>query len=99
MAHKDEELIVTGLIERAARALYQSAPHDFDPNQMVQAATWPDLVEQARAVLQAIREPSEKMVAAGSFAGAFDIPDGRYSASEEAQKVWEAMIDTALEEG
>ncbi len=46
-------------LERAARALYQSAPHDFDPNQMGEDVTWPDLIPQVRAVLQAIREPGK----------------------------------------
>ena len=49
-------------LEKAARALYRSAPHDYDPNQMGEDDTWPDLVPQVQAVLNAIREPSEAMI-------------------------------------
>jgi len=49
-------------LEKAARALYRSSPHDFDPNQMGEDDTWPDLVPQVLAVLNAIREPSEAMI-------------------------------------
>lgn len=86
-------------LERAARALYRSAPHDFDPNQMGEDATWPDLVDQVRAVFQAIREPSAAMSDHGQ--GAIlerwfhnDGPD-----VDASKASWQAMIDAALEEG
>lgn len=52
----------------------------------------------ARAVLLAIREPSEGMVEVGESQGPWDYyaaPDGK----ENALDVYQAMIDKALEEG
>lgn len=76
------------IIERAARALYCSAPHDFDPSEMGEDDTWPDLVDQVRAVLRALREPTREMHFAGE---AVDEP-------RRSDDVWQAMIDAALAE-
>lgn len=81
------------MIERAARALYQSAPDDYDVHQMGEDATWPDLVPQVRAVLLAIREPDDAMALAG---GALTYPGPYSTGCEEAIGVWQAMIDAAL---
>jgi hypothetical protein len=56
-----------------------------------------------RTVLEAIREPSPEMLRAGNISipaqddctPCFEYDLGEY----EAQKVWQAMIDAALEEG
>lgn len=64
--------------------------------------TNPDAV--ARAVLEAIREPSEGMVREGCLA---DIPGGRFDEAtfteahigeQDAPVIWQAMIDAALTE-
>lgn len=64
-----------------------------------------DLRSIARAVLEAIREPSEVMVREGCLA---DIPGGRYGEAtfteaqigkDDAPVIWEAMIHAALVEG
>lgn len=49
-------------LENAARALYRSAPLDFDPHQTGEDDTWPELVPEVLAVLNAIREPSVAMI-------------------------------------
>lgn len=51
----------------------------------------------ARAVLTAIREPSEGMETAGVVEG--DWNRDNLDLGEEAKKVWAAMIDAALSEG
>src|SRR5688572_5024787 len=75
-------------LERAARAVYKLGdngpygPEDEDEQ-------WHQHVDVARAVLQAIREPSEAMEEAGdSCLGLATSP-----------VIWQAMIDAALEEG
>jgi hypothetical protein len=90
---------MTSPLERAARALYQSAPHDFDPNQMGEDATWPDLVPQARAVIAAIREPSEGMKLDGHIALMDQFGIEGYKVPKGAEwSAWRAMIDAALTE-
>lgn len=96
---------MTSPLERAARSLYRSAPHDYDPNQMGEDATWPDLVDQASAVLTAIREPSEGMLEAGGNVEWWEtIGDNGETVETSLSKgdvprVWTAMIDAALSEG
>ena len=85
-------------LERAARALYRSAPHDFDPNQMGEDATWPDLIEHVRAVLTAIREPSEAMISEShTTQGEHWFATEEYAA-EYVREDWARMIDAALNE-
>lgn len=105
-------------LERAARALYE----DWTQERSVRTEAalngphpmWPEAsrhtkvfwTERARAVLQAIREPSEGMVEA---ALGYPLPKGLMPSSEaEIQALvepgscyhsWQAMIDAALEEG
>lgn len=82
------------MIERAARALF-TIEHGDDAS----FEAWPvianEMAVRARAVLQAIREPSEAMEGAGREAledGAELIVDG------DATACWHAMIDAALAE-
>lgn len=85
-------------LERAALAIRQAdnaGYHDAENK---------DYRAMARAVLQAIREPSEAMTPEeGVFAGfshdSDGVEDNNYITSEEARYAWQAMIDAALEEG
>lgn len=102
------------VIERAARALaggsdkFDALPLDKRELRELQRhgyqhdTTQSELLDDARAVLQAIREPSEGMVEAGQSAledpditgddGTVCIVDG------DANAVYRAMIDAALSE-
>ena len=75
---------MTRPLERAARALAEVDPQGRGTQY------WRDYVPDARAVLTAIRDPSEGMADAGSKAAAYHGEDGR--------PVWQAMIDAALSE-
>jgi hypothetical protein len=96
------------MIERVARALYRSAPHDYDPNQMGEDETWPDLVDPVRAVLNSMREPTEAMLANGERLEVFASCDWDGSSanvmrdveggSPGLQTLWRTMIDAALAE-
>ncbi|USA40214.1 hypothetical protein NCF86_03395 [Pelagerythrobacter marinus] len=52
----------------------------------------------ARAVLQAIRVPTEAMVEIAANQGVWD-DDMNIPPSQAAEEVWQAMIDAALKEG
>lgn len=55
--------------------------------------------EVVRAVLLAIREPTEEMLIAGHKTGAFTMSDEDVTVHlSEAAHVWTAMIDAALKE-
>lgn len=94
---------MTDIIERAARAIaaidYRRGVRDCErPSEppVYTPIPWDDLpakaqvesMEKARAVLRAIREPSEGMVQVGKSDG--DRP--------HARETWVSMIDTALGE-
>lgn len=73
-------------LERAARALAESDyPPDPRPDE------WRQLLPAVRAVLIAIREPSDGMVKAGQA--------HIYVMKDEVAEAWQAMIDAALSEG
>ncbi|HEX7856073.1 MAG TPA: hypothetical protein VF503_20525 [Sphingobium sp.] len=76
------------LLERAARALCTAAGNPenitFEGKPM-----WQSYLSEARAVLVAIREPSEVMVSAGQ-----DVASWKSNVGE----AWHAMIDAALAE-
>ncbi len=55
-------------LERAARALYKQIGSDFDPFNEGEDAKWPEFIDAARAVVQAIREPSEGVAEAMAHA-------------------------------
>ncbi len=95
---------MTTPLERAARALYKQIGSDFDPFNEGEDAKWPEFIDEARAVIEAIREPSEAMMPAqGVFAGfthdADDLEDNRYVDADEARYTWHSMIDALLAEG
>jgi len=85
-------------IEQAARALVGSYPLDSGETPL----DWQDVVPVVRAVLTALREPSEAMVRAADVDGAMEASypdsDGSFATGGE-RLVWQAMIDAALEEG
>lgn len=85
-------------LERAARALARSscppggeAQFPYVSADEWEAKNWGDHVDAARAVLTAIRGPSEGMQTAGygECHHPKDIPE----------HIWQTMIDTALAEG
>lgn len=94
-------------LERAARAIFRAdypdhvdANFDIDESGMVmweKRRLW--YRDAARAVLTAIREPSEGMVGEG----AYQIPCGQGvdegpPNARDAKDCWQAMIDAALSE-
>lgn len=86
-------------IERAARAICLTLGHDPDKDDEVGLGdpgdlNWNMFEDQVRAVLEAIREPSEVMAKAGTDAlPAFEAP-----LRADASDCWQAMIDAALSE-
>lgn len=83
-------------LERAAKAAYEQGEAERSTTFGVD---WDDpslenvretFLRRTRAILTAIREPSEGMADAGSKAAAYHGEDGR--------PVWQAMIDAALNE-
>lgn len=81
-------MIEQSIIERAARALSVADG--------LGEAHWQSYTETARAVLTAIREPSEAMIEAGL---AECSADWRESVCREfLPDIWKAMIDAALAE-
>jgi len=90
-------------LERAARALAHL--HGRDPDEPVLLAgdrrLWQEFVPQARAVIEAIREPSEGMRDAAfkrevEFRTTMGNLDRGYC---EGDGVWQVMIDELLAEG
>lgn len=80
------------IIERVARAICVSAK--IDPDKMVVTSSyrsadrhpaWTDFRDQARFILEAMREPTRAML--------------RNAPSTYADDDWHAMIDAALQEG
>lgn len=65
-----------------------------DPGHDINEPTKDDLFAAARAVLAAIREPSDRMFQAG-----LHPPDPNVVGAIPPLNVWQAMIDAALEEG
>lgn len=105
-------------LERAARALYRlhdAPPQDLldrlkasgDDEGLAEELAeedrvWPNYVADARAVLEAIREPSERMKAAGAEFAPWSDTLGCVageSPEQAAGDVWGYMIDAALKEG
>lgn len=96
-------------IERASRALASShyaarfgKPSD-DPHVVMNVdARWPDFEVTVRAVLQAIREPSEAMKTGAEFSELTMSYGGEnsfeYLSEENAADVWRGMVDAALAE-
>jgi len=108
-------------IERAARALaICDQPKIYDRGasgysaESYAALYWPNYVGQARAVIEAIREPSEGMVAAAAATPGIREVDGLLKVANSmgqiispaalttgspVEQAYQAMIDALLEEG
>lgn len=83
---------------RAARALVlsQSGSDDFD---RLDGNTQANVIENVRAVVQALREPTDEMAGAGAEIIAAVGPDESVVAHQsDARNVWRFMIDVALAE-
>lgn len=79
-------------LERAARALYARTPRVVEWDELSQSAKDVNIAD-ARAVLTAIREPSNAML--------FDVPLLGTAAKQgwSAKDIYQRMIDAALAEG
>lgn len=78
----------SGLVERVARAI---DPDAWDTEKLVGARQFAQAkaLRQARAAIEAMREPTEAMILAHSENGGLDF-------SEHVKTDWRAMIDAAL---
>jgi hypothetical protein len=93
---------MTDMIERVARAICAELestvydPVDYD----VVEECWPRFVSQARAAIEAMREPTDGMLAeADNMLPRFEEEpnEPRMMGVDGALVAWQAMIDTALE--
>ena len=85
------------MIERVARALWEvsAEPEHGDSWEAVSASVWGDNLRQhARAVIKAMREPSEAMVDQGYEPIRFTEVAGHL----DAKRCYQAFIDAALSE-
>jgi hypothetical protein len=76
------------MLERAARVLAASFGDDWDD---LSEEIRESLRDDIRAVLQAIRTPSERVIEAGVI-----VMDPDYSTATMADAGWRAMIDSVL---
>lgn len=91
-------------IERAARALAREhwdvqdlhGGTNKSSSQWVDER-WRDYLPNARAVIAAIRDPSDEMIADGKDRMNVDPELGHHEATPES--IWSTMIDALLEEG
>lgn len=100
---------MTTMIERVARALCVAAGHDPDRTHDIYVegdpdagVAWAGYRREARAAIEAMREPTEAMVDAAcdvvvGFSGEYDDYNV-YLGSHEFNGVWTAAIDAALKE-
>lgn len=79
-------------LERAARALCTLAGNPENAT-MNGKPLWMDYLPEARAVIEAIREPSNRMIALGD-----EVMQGRYGCSFEVRPIYTEMIDSLLAE-
>lgn len=91
-------------IERAARAICVTFGYDPDKDDEVGLGepgdvNWNMFEDHARAVLTALREPSEGMKEAGWFRFSCAHPDQADADRGPEISIWQAMIDAALEQG
>lgn len=79
-------------LERAARALCERDGHPSNAKRAGKAL-WRDYIPDARAVLNAIRDPSLDLVTIG---GRVEDIGGIPIGALRAEAVWTSMVDTAL---
>lgn len=85
---------VSEMVERVAKAIHGAYWDEdwyrMDPNGVERALT----LQQARAAIEAMREPNTAMIAQGESAASFGI--GQPTDEEAIPRVWHWMIDAAL---
>lgn len=92
------------MLEKVARAIcrpvYEMSMRGQTPGVIDKyiEINWPNHLDQARAAVEALREPSEGMVEAGSFAVEADVIT-TFQAIRSAKDAFTAMIDHILKEG
>jgi len=85
------------MIKRVARAIFVAAD---DAHNTWPTPDHPECVKMARAAITAMREPTEAMIKRGDEVEWYDGDDRLMSAGAyNAEKIFQAMIDTALAEG
>jgi hypothetical protein len=89
---------MTEMVERAARVLARRAEPNWPPE--AAEALWSEFVDDAKAVISAMREPTEGMIAAidNEELMAWECFRGDGEAWKVAD-VYSIMIDAALKEG
>lgn len=84
-------------LERAARALCTQAGNP-ENTQFEGRPMWQSYLPEARAVLEAIREPDERMKEAGAEIVKFAVDgQGEEAREQDAANVWRFMIAAALD--
>lgn len=76
--------------EKIARALCELHRHDPDELILPETPAWVGYLPEARTVLEALREPDERMVQAGNDARDPNAPIG-----PNTVEVWQAMLSAA----
>lgn len=87
----------TSMVERVARAICQSfitSDHQGDDIARVVETLWDEWIDEARAAIAAMREPTEAMTDCSVI-----TPDGFQPYPNTCETVWIAMIDAALSVG
>jgi hypothetical protein len=82
---------MSGMIERVARAISEQQGVEVDEATDWAAGHWQECVDQAKAALLVLREPTKAMIHAGAEGSGEDSEAVAISA-------WKAMIDAALKE-
>jgi hypothetical protein len=88
------------MVERVARAIWVAREMGFSPRLRrmepddidMSTGTWATCLAQARAAIEAMREPTAGMLRYG----AQHIPDTQHNTEVCALDVYQAMVDTAL---
>lgn len=81
-------------LERAARALIDNYPLDSGESPL----TWQEVLSVARAVIEAIRDPSSPMTHAAQ-SESHVAGDCEGDCEVDYHGIWASMIDALLEEG
>ncbi len=90
--------MTTTIVERVARVL--CAEEYGDENAMYgDMPLWENYIDTAKQVIEAMREPSSRMVGAATGVPIqSNVVSETYALDEEAIAIWQAMITAALEE-
>jgi hypothetical protein len=80
------------LLNRVARAIcraFYASIYPEGPLDDLVERNWRECIPEARAAIQAMREPTLEMVEAGQI---------KFCTKEQTRRLWAAMIDEALKE-